>query len=457
MRFIHSAATTLLFKAVAMIAGLAVSIVIARVLGPEGRGIYALIMTIVVMSASFGVFGLTASNTYFIARDPSKARAIGMLSLFAGIAGTLLCIVAVMSIQTWSPQMLQGLNQTLLWLTLALVPLFLWGNLFSFAYLGRGKILAFNTFETGQRVIFLVCAVALLWFAQINIESFMSWVLTAVAVLVTLYLLYYFFSAPAGSTTDNSLNKPALAYGIKSYIATMLTLVVMRSGVLFVNYFNGNVDSGLFAVAQQISELVIIVPTIVGTVLFGRVSRGDSYHLTPLVVRVITLLFLPITVGLFFGSDWLIAAIFGAEFTGSVLLLQIMLPGAFLLGLEVILAQDLAGRGYPWPAVLMWLPTMIVNLFGYLFLIPKLGVSGAAISVSVSFAVIFILIVAYFIRLTNTKLTELFIVRFDDIKIIQSIAFGVFGKNTNSAKAGDNNAVSTVSDQNKVEAQSISG
>ena len=134
MRFIHSATLTIVFKAIAMISGLAVSIVIARVLGPEGRGVYALIMTMIVMSASFGVFGLTASNTYLIAKDHGKSRAIGTQSLLTGFIGTILCGLVILMIDSFGRTVFQGLNSTLLWLTLALVPLFLWGNLFSFAY-----------------------------------------------------------------------------------------------------------------------------------------------------------------------------------------------------------------------------------------------------------------------------------------------------------------------------------
>ncbi len=69
MRFIHSASTTIILKAVALIGGLGTSIIISRILGPEGRGIYGIIMTVIVLSASFGVFGFAASNTYFIAKN----------------------------------------------------------------------------------------------------------------------------------------------------------------------------------------------------------------------------------------------------------------------------------------------------------------------------------------------------------------------------------------------------
>ncbi len=40
MRFIHSASTTMIFKAVALVGGLGTSVIISRILGSEGRGVY---------------------------------------------------------------------------------------------------------------------------------------------------------------------------------------------------------------------------------------------------------------------------------------------------------------------------------------------------------------------------------------------------------------------------------
>jgi len=455
MRFLNSAIITIACKAVAMICGLAVSIIIARVLGPEGRGLYALVMTTIVMCVSFGVFGLTASNTYFVAKDPSKTRTIGIQSLITGTLGTILSILAIYLIRRFSPTVLHGLSDSLLILTYALIPLFLWGNLFAFAYLGRGRILAFNLFETGQRVIFFALALILLWHLNDGLYSYLTGVLALVGFLVVLYIINYFRNAVPGPIYEAGYTATSIGFGVKSYIASMLTLSVMRSGVLFVNYFGGNDDAGLFAVAQQISELVIIVPTIIGTVLFGRVSRGDSNHLTPVVMRIITWTFLPIALVLLFFSEWLILTIFGQEFSRSILPLRIMLPGAYLLGLEVILAKDLAGRGYPWPAVLAWVPVLLINFAGFEMFIPKYGVNGAALSVTISFLAIFILITAYYTKVSSVKISDLFLLRLDDVRTVKTQLRLSLAQNFFAIGKGNQNAVSTVPAQNQAETQNV--
>lgn len=455
MRFLNSAIVTVACKAVAMVSGLAVSIIIARELGPDGRGLYALVMTTIVMCVSFGVFGLTASNTYFAAKDARKTRTIGIQSLATGIIGTILSIFAIYLVKQVSPTVLHGLNNNLLTLTYVLIPLFLWGNLFAFAYLGRGRILAFNLFETGQRVIFFVLALALLWHLNKSLNAYLASVLAVVGFLVVIYIINYFRNAAPGPLYETGYTSSSLGFGVKSYVASMLTLAVMRSGVLFVNYFGGNDDAGFFAVAQQISELVIIVPTIIGTVLFGRVSRGDSDHITPVVMRIITWSFLPVTLAMFFFSDWLILTIFGQDFSRSILPLKIMLPGAYLLGLEVILAKDLAGRGYPWPAVLAWVPVILVNFAGFVIFIPKFGVNGAALSVTVSFFVIFILITSYYVKTSGVKIRDLFLLKLDDIRTLKTQLSLSLSQNFFATGKGAPNAVSTVPAQSQAETQIV--
>ena len=455
MRFINSAITTIIFKALAMFSGLAASIVIARVLGPEGRGVYALIMTIIVLAASFGVFGLTASNTYFVAHDKSMARTIGFQSLIVGLLGTALSIATIFVVKLFSPGTFQGLSSEILWLSIALIPLFLWGNLFAFAYLGRGRIVAFNSFETGQRVIFFGLSVLLLWFFGRHFESYLTMVLVCTALLVCSYIINYFRNISAGPIYQSGYSSKSLSYGIKSYVATMLTLAVMRSGILFVNNFGGNQDAGYFAVAQQISELVIIIPTIVGTLLFGRVSKGDSSNLTPMVMRTIAAIFLPISVVMFLGGDWLIVTIFGNEFVNSILPFKILLPGAFLLGLEVIIANDIAGRGYPWPAVLAWIPVLVINVIGFAIFIPKFGVTGAAISMSVSFLVIFLIMTSYYLKLSKFRLSEILIIKGEDLKILMSrltsLVSGKFSVSRKESKSADQ----AIPDKIKTEIQSV--
>jgi O-antigen/teichoic acid export membrane protein len=56
--------------------GLVTSVIVARILGPDGRGLYAVAATIGAIGVQFGNLGLHASNTYYVARDRSLLPAL---------------------------------------------------------------------------------------------------------------------------------------------------------------------------------------------------------------------------------------------------------------------------------------------------------------------------------------------------------------------------------------------
>jgi len=425
----------MIFKAMALVGGLGTSVIISRILGPEGRGIYGLIMTVIVLSASFGVFGFGKANTYFIAQNRNRAKALGIQSIIIGLVGSIISGTAFYLIHAYQPGMVSGIDGVLLWVTLLMLPLFLWGNLFSQAFLGLGKIIAYNIFNTGQRIVFLGAALLMLIVLDYNIETYMISVFIGVALLIGAYIHYYIRITPEGRSVDIKIVPKLFFYGSRSYIATIFGMATLRSGIFFVNHFRGTSEAGLFAAAQQISELLVIVPSVVGGILFPRVADGDSKDLTAKVLRTMNTLFLPLFITLALGAKPIITFLFGPEFLPSAGALLIILPGTFLLGLEVIIAGDIAGRGYPWPAALVWIPVFILNCIGYIFLIPRYGINGAALSTSLSFILVSLYMIMYIRKTTDFRLSELFIPRKEDfINILSTI------NSLRSKKKGDSRA-----------------
>lgn len=444
MRFIHSAGTTMTFKAVALISGLGTSVIISRILGPEGRGVYGLIMTVIILSAGFGTFGFGAANTYFIARNKKTAKAIAVQSIIVGLAGSIISGMSFYLIYTYRPAMVAGIDGVLFGITLLMVPLFLWGNLFAQAFLGLGRIIAYNIFNTGQRLIFFGAALLTLILFKHSLETYMISVFACIVILIASYIHWFIRVSPKSESIDMKLVSRSFLYGSRPYVATIFTMATLRSGIFFVNYFRGTSEAGLFAVAQQISEFMIIVPSMVAEILFSRVARGDSRDLTTRVLRTMSTIFLPIVILLAAAARFIIVILYGTEFLPSTAALLIMLPGAFLLGLEVIIIGDIAGRGYPWRAALIWIPVFILNCTGYILLIPAYGINGAALSTSLSFILVSLYMIIYLRKTTDFRLAELFIPRKSDFTdILSTINALISGRKDDSQQiCGESEAAS---------------
>src|SRR5207244_12657314 len=76
---------------------------------------------------------------------------------------------------------------------------------------------------------------------------------------------------------DFRLFKTMLAYGMKFYISIMAGFVIFRVRLLIVNHLRGAGEAGIYAVASQVSFLLLMMPGVVLALLFAQVSlRHDA-------------------------------------------------------------------------------------------------------------------------------------------------------------------------------------
>src|SRR5436190_1021101 len=74
--------------------GLATSVIIARLLGPQGRGYFATIAAISGIGIQFGNLGLHSSNTYYVSKDKSVLPAMLGNTLLVSLGAGSLCALA---------------------------------------------------------------------------------------------------------------------------------------------------------------------------------------------------------------------------------------------------------------------------------------------------------------------------------------------------------------------------
>jgi O-antigen/teichoic acid export membrane protein len=264
-------------------------------------------------------------------------------------------------------------------------------------------------------------------------------VLFATGIITAVLVARYFSSAPPGPLVDRNLTAPAWNYGLKSYLSSLFTIAAMRVGILFVNQYHGTAEAGLYSTAQQVMELLIIVPSVLGSVLFGRISDGKSDHLTSRLIRVVMIGYLPVMIGLFLFTDSLISFLFGEQFVAASTATRIMLPGSFLLGLEVILVNDLRGHGYPWKAVLIWIPAFALALVAYTVTTPRWGINGAAMVTTVMYTVVFVYIANLYRRYAGQRYMTTYLPTRADLSGLHLALMTVLGSVSHACHIGKSN------------------
>src|SRR4029078_1623512 len=100
--------------------------------------------------------------------------------------------------------------------------------------------------------------------------------------------------------------------------------------------------------------------------------------------------------------------LYGPAFAAVPWQFLIMLPRVFLLGIETIQVQHFTGLGLTALIPVFWIVVMFVSIALNLVLVPKLGGYGAAITSTVSYTLIFLLVATYFRSKTGRTIREAF-------------------------------------------------
>ena len=368
--------------------GLATSIVSARFLGQSGRGDYFFIVTLSALIVQLANIGLPASNTFFAARDPQRTSQLLANSLWIAI-GAGGGLGAGLALFAQGSGMLEDTPAHFLWLAAALaVPSLLY--LFVTSILvGRGQIRSFNALELASRGILLpalvVAGVVGLGAAGFVAVSIAVWAVAcaAGAVLVGRY-------ASLSLAPSRELLIVGFRYATKSYLITLLAFVALRGNVFLLRREFGPSDLGLYSIALQIADVLVILPQAVATILLPHLVRDAgarwerTVRATLWVAGIMTLVcaFTAIVAGP------VVRLLYGDEFAPSTRVLQIMLPGVLALAVAGVISQYLAAIGLPRMLLAVWAGGVALVLALSLALIPDHGAAGAAAALSLGHAAI---------------------------------------------------------------------
>src|SRR5262245_1741888 len=88
MRLAHNILTTLSARILVLAFSLIASVVLARSLGPEGRGLFTLILLLPELAVSFALFGFEQANAVYAGLEPGRRKdLVWQSAAIAGVVG----------------------------------------------------------------------------------------------------------------------------------------------------------------------------------------------------------------------------------------------------------------------------------------------------------------------------------------------------------------------------------
>lgn len=411
-KFTQSTAITFVSGILTLLIGLGTSVILARILGPEGRGIYALAVLLPSLIVTFGNLGIGPASVYYVARgDFRRQQILGNNTLLSIGIGGIGVFGGLILILFFREDIFPGVAAGYLFLALVLVPVELFFTYINYVLLGAQRIKEFNSIQIIQSALFLGAVV----FALIGLRTGVSGVLLA-GLLTGLgvdTLVFRWAKRVTGGIDlkpDSSYIKRAIIYGVQAHIANILGFLNYRVDIFLINWFQGPAAVGLYAVGVGLVEKLWMISQAASTVLFPRVAAETEEErqkeLTPLVARTVLWTTALGALVLVLLSRWIILYLYSEAFLPAVHALQALLVGIVTLSTGRVLANDISGRGRPGLNIYIGIMAVSTNIVLNLLWIPPFGIVGAAWASTVSYTISFLSALFFYCHLSGNHWTH---------------------------------------------------
>jgi len=419
--FASGVALTIVTRLVMLLGTVGASVIVARWLGPEGLGSLAVLNTTIVLALTLGSLGLTSSNTYFISKDRRTVAPVWANTIVFALFGGTLVAMAVVALAKFKPLLFGGVSPDLIVIAAVSLPFQFLLSLGLNVLLSMDRIRRMNLLDAMAPALALFNAILVLVVFGSTLKVLVSFntaatVALSAAMLWTVRRLLARQKDRRPFRPNAELFKAAIGYGLRFFIPLIAATLIFRFDLLIVNHFRGAAEAGVYAVASQVGNLLTMLPGVIAMLLFPRVAsyQDPRAEFAIQVTRHVSFVML-IMCGVVAAGSFLLPLIYGARFADATIQLLILLPGICLIGIESVLVQHFTGTGLPLAIPLFWLVTLAVSMGLNLALVPVFGARGAAITSTLSYASIFVLVTIYFRMKTGHRPIDIFLLRRDEL------------------------------------------
>ena len=365
--------------------GLINQVLLANYLGAASYGQLALWTNVALIAALVLGEWIRRGSTYIVGREEAVGAARDNALLYAVL------LAAITGLVAWVGRSalvgILGEEVLVYWPLLALLTTcIVWQRSGQAVLLGLDQVRSYALVP----IVFIVCYmggnVLLWWTKALQMPAVLCAfaLAAALAALCAFALLWKY--AGAFRWGNSAVLKRTLSVGSRGTVSVVLVFLLLKSDFFLLQYFLGEAAVGTYRVAVNFADMMQRLPDVAGAVLLAKVVRSeDGARLSLRVARGVLVFSLGAALFLLLLGPWVIGLLFPA-YPAAYAPLAWMLPGLVFLGFGSVLNTKLAGLGYP--PVTQWAPALAfaTNAVLNIYLIPRLGLEGAALATSLSYA-----------------------------------------------------------------------
>ena len=399
-------------------------LLLARGLGPSGRGEIAFFIVTTLVVARLSSFGVTEATTVFAAQRPhvravQLSTAVGFTAATAATAATVAALPLVLLVDGGTAS-LSAHEAIVLVVAATAVAAAEVGNAFM---LGCERVRQLAVITGSSSWIYAVLLV-LVW-ASASLTVALAALAWAIAQSVrVVWVLSRSLRGIGFERPSTAVLRESIAFGIRAWVGSLARFLNFRADQLLMAFIAPATALGIYAVAVNAAEVLLYFPSTTAVALMPLAARSGAAARVDLVLRAFrsaALLTVAGAVVVAIVGPPLIPVVFGNDYEASVTPFLWLLPGAVGFAAmsvfsSALVASSLPGNSSPGPVV-----SLVTGLALALALIPGYGPTGAAAASTVAFLVGGIVSLALYRRHASFRWSTLVLPRRGDLDIVRAL------------------------------------
>jgi O-antigen/teichoic acid export membrane protein len=369
-------------------------ILVARSLGPAGRGDIAIVLILPAVATQVVCLGVPSAATYFIARAPTAWRVIfrhlPMIALIQAViaGGVVLALNSYFLGDKAEPTRLSA------WLVVGAVPLLI-AQYYGLAVIqGFSDLRWWNIIRIAPTAFYTIGLLAGLFFGLSIVACTALWVgsqlVTTLALGGLLRSRYRGGSQDLPGGAEIPTRRELVRFGVVGFLAQVSPVETFRIDSLLVAALFPSQIVGYYAVATSLSNAPRLVADGIVAVGYPHVSSQNEQDGRASTMRYLLLsavLCAGVTVVIVLALPFLIPLLFGKRFEPAVGVSAILVVAIAVISVRRVGSDCLRGLGKPGASTLIEIFTLGVLAVAFLFLAHWQEGRGVALSLVIASAI----------------------------------------------------------------------
>jgi O-antigen/teichoic acid export membrane protein len=401
------------------------ALLLARFLGPQGFGEYFLFLRVISVLVVVADLGLSQSvNAFFGRYEQWRAHLHGVILRFVPAFAICTSILGAILVRLAGNTLLPNFPGQLAWMAFAAIPMVLYAQVWISMMTGMGRIWQLNLVQLIINTLSLVLTLIFIVGLSGGVLVAATVYMTAVSIQFLVMLVIALRAQKRESEqAPADLSRQMLHFGLRGYLGTFSYIVWTRVPVFLLNAFHGPAAVGIFSVAQNLVERMLLPVQAVQDACYRRMSILSTRAATFSMNRYLRLtgwgMWAVVLLGVVLAPS-VIVLLLGQKYAASAQVVRILLPGIAFMGasflLDTYFLNQLRRPGLL--SILAWINALL-SLTLALLLIPALAEKGAALALVLTQITGTLIYFTLYLRISRTRLAQLFIIENDDLTLIR--------------------------------------